>query len=142
MSGLPDLKVTLFDNVTLTTAFQFSSGITVREFRNFTESIEVLRVTLLGSITLNAAAFLTLRTEVSSDGVAWRPLADYGPPVNAGGVSTSDLLDHELKRSFGGALPAMSFEPDAAFFRVGAKGDVAGAQISLDAYLNQTAESV
>lgn len=126
MPNIADVSHPLFAAEVLGTGFTYSPSIEVKEIE---------RVTLLGTVTLNAATFITLRPEVSSDGSTWRPATDFGAASVLGAVATHELYDQEVKRSSSGAMPALTFAPDAAFFRIGAKGDSAGAALTLDAYL-------
>jgi hypothetical protein len=126
MPNISDQSLPLFTATALTTAFQDSPAVEVKE---------IGRVTLLGTLALAPATFITLRPEVSSDGTNWRPITDFGSAVAAAGISTREALDQEIKRTITGALPGMTVEPDAAFFRVRAKSDVNGAVLTLAAYL-------
>jgi hypothetical protein len=126
MPNISDQSVSLFSATALTTAFQASPTVEVKE---------IGRVTLLGTLTLAPASFITLRPEVSSDGTNWRPIVDFGSAVSAAGVSTREAFDQEIKRALTGAIPGVTIEPDAAFFRVQAKSDVNGAVLTLAAYL-------
>ena len=143
MAGLQDLKLNLFTAFSTTTGFQYSSGVQVRAFFGNSESIEGVRVSLLGSVTLGPAALVTFVVESSSDGTTgtFKPVGIFDTPTVAAGVGTSPLLDFRFTRATDGVMPAASFEPDGAYIRVGVKSDVAGALVTMDAYVHQTQES-
>lgn len=126
MPNLSDQTVPLFTALSLTTAYQDSPAVEVKS---------IARVTLLGTLVLAPATNITLRPEVSDNGIDWRPITDFGGAVAAAGVSTREVFDQEILRALTGAIPGITVEPDAAFLRVRAKSNVNGAVLTLGAYL-------
>lgn len=139
--GLPDISLTLFDDVAAgNNAYVYSTPKQVRLVQSGNKTVNADRVAIAGLInTLGSASTITFCVETGPTSLGpWSMLGYFDTATVASGVATAPLAALCWTRAVTGAVPSVSFEPDQAFFRVGMKANT-GTDSSVDvtAYISQ-----